>query len=54
MMFARLIGTPNQPINPASHSVPMATGMRAKIMAVTLRKWMSTISAMAASEYHAA
>ena len=54
MMFARFTATSSQPIRPASQSVPMATGSSDKITAPKLRKWNSTISAIAASEYHAA
>ena len=45
---------PNQPINPASQSVPMPTGSSARITRTRLRKWKNTRMAMAAKEYHAA
>ena len=45
---------PNQPMNPASQSVPMPTGSSDKITAPRLRKWISTIRQSPPSEYHAA
>jgi hypothetical protein len=39
MMFAKIHGTPAQPMRPPATSVPMATGISAKITAVRLRKW---------------
>ena len=54
MMFAGLNGRFCQPINPASHNVPKPTGIKARITAVRLRKWINTMIAMAISEYHAA
>ena len=54
MMFARLMGMPNQPIKPASQSVPITTGNSDRITAPKLRKWKRTMRAMAANEYQAA